>query len=257
MIEKHETSDKVYWHKYNDFYKKRLPKIASTILEIGVFKGQSIKYWRDLYKKAFIYGVDIISEKYYWPKDDNIQYFKLDQSDIIGYQNFLKKVNTKFDIIIEDGSHDPLHQKISLMESLPFMNENSIYIIEDIHSSHKEHPLFKSRLKKINSTKNIFARKEKDYHMTLQCMLQLEHMKRLQKPLSQLDLTITNKSLFSKDELVLLYNKVKKIEIFKRTILPDYCYSCKKHNFDYVTLKCSCGVELYTSSDSMSAILYF
>jgi hypothetical protein len=51
--------------------------------------------------------------------------------------------------------------------------------------------------------------------------------------------------------------KAQNIEIYKRTILPDYCYSCKKNEFDYISLRCKCGTDLYASSDSMTAIIYF
>jgi len=63
--------------------------------------------------------------------------------------------------------------------------------------------------------------------------------------------------LFTYDEVALLSNKIKKINIFKRTVLPNYCYACKTDNFDFITLKCSCGAKLYEESDSMTAVLEF
>ena len=94
--------------------------------------------------------------------------------------------------------------------------------------------------------------------MTLQCLLLLNHFKRLNKRTSDfLEVINYEKSLFSQKELILLYNRIKNIEIYKRTILPDYCYSCKKNEFDYISLRCKCGTDLYASSDSMTAIIYF
>ena len=252
-------SDKIFWHKFDSFYESRLPlDNVENILEIGVFKGDSIRYWREKYADSHIYGMDIIEENIFWPKDDRIKYFRIDQSDIVSYRQCLSEVSRIFDVVIEDGSHDPLHQKISLMETLPYLRNGSIYILEDIHTSHHDHPLFKSRLQKINESLGLFKKKNEDYYMTLQSLLHLEHFKRLNISKSDIEDSINfNKSLFTIEELKLLYDKVKKIEIFKRSILPDYCYSCYKNDFNYISLKCKCGADLYSSSDSMTAILYF
>lgn len=252
-------SDKLFWHKFNAFYEPRLPKKeVNNILEIGVFEGNSIKYWREKYKQANIFGIDIIKEQESWPKDDNIKYFEVDQSDVNKYRLCLSEINKAFDIVIEDGSHDPLHQKISLIETLKYLQKGSIYILEDIHTSHVEHPLYQKRLNKINASSKFFKKKAENYYMTLQCLLHLEHFKRMNKTVEDFNNAINFKqSLFAKEELVLLYNKVKKIEIFKRTVLPDFCYACKKSDFNYTTLQCDCGTELYSNSDSMTAMLYF
>ncbi|GAA4943042.1 hypothetical protein GCM10023314_15150 [Algibacter agarivorans] len=254
-----KVSDKIFWHKFDVFYEPRLPnKEASNILEIGVFEGNSIKYWRERYKLANIFGIDIIGERESWPKDNNIKYFEIDQSDVTKYRLCLSEINKIFDIVIEDGSHDPLHQKISLIETLPYLEKGSVYILEDIHTSHVEHPLFKSRLNKINSSLKFFKKKKIDYYMTLQCLLHLEHFKRMNRTTVDFNNSINFKqSLFTEEELILLYNKVKKIEIFKRSILPDYCYACNRSDFNYMTLKCKCGTDLYSNSDSMTAMLYF
>lgn len=252
-------SDKIFWHKFNVFYEPRLPnKEVSDILEIGVFEGSSIKYWREKYKSANIFGIDIIKERKSWPKDSKIKYFEVNQSDVNKYRLCLSEINKIFDIVIEDGSHDPLHQKISLIETLPYLQKGSVYILEDIHTSHVEHPLFKNRLSKINSSLKFFEKETTHYYMTLQCLLHLEHFKRMNKTIDDFNNSINFKqSLFTKEELILLYNKVKKIEIFKRTILPDFCYACNKSDYNYTRLKCKCGTDLYSNSDSMTAMLYF
>lgn len=252
-------SDKIFWHKFDEFYEDRLPiKNVKNILEIGVFNGGSIEYWRKKYKEANIYGIDILEEKESWPKDKCIKYYRLDQSDAIKYNECLTNINKVFDVVIEDGSHDPLHQKISLMNTLPYLQEDSMYILEDIHTSHPNHPLFKNRLQLINESKIFFKKSNVTYHMTLQCLLQIEHLKRCNKPESSLENSIDfSQSLFTIDEMKLIYKKIKRIEIFKRTVLPDYCYSCFKDDFNYTTLKCKCGTDLYLNSDSMTAILYF
>lgn len=251
-------SDKEYWHKYVDFYEKFLPKSALNILEIGVFQGESIRYWRNKYADATIYGIDIIAPLPIWPKDDAINYFQLDQSDIKSYKNVLEKVGKKIDILIEDGSHDPLHQKISLMESIDYLNEGGIYILEDIHTSHKNHPYYKSRLSKFNSQLPFFKTKKLNLLMPLQCLLMLEHFKENGIDIESIkDNFDFESSLFNFDELNKLFTRIKTIKFYKRNVLPNFCYSCKTNDFNFINLKCNCGTDLYSECDSMTAVISF
>jgi hypothetical protein len=251
-------SDKIYWHKFDKFYEAFLPVNAKNILEIGVASGDSIRYWRKKYAYAKIYGLDIVSTMPEWPKDENIFYFKLDQSDINKYQEVLLKINTPIDLLVEDGSHDPLHQKISLMESLNVLHKGSVYILEDLHTSHPSHSYYKSRLKEFNKSSKRFLNKANNVLMPLQCLLLIDHLKtngiNLETIKPQIDFT---KSLFNYEEIFLLFEKIKKINFFKRNVLPDYCYSCKTNDFDFISLKCTCGVDLYAEADSMTAVLEF
>jgi hypothetical protein len=254
----HNLSDKIYWHKFDKFYEKFIPPSAKNILEIGIFKGDSIRYWRTRFPDAKIYGLDILLKTAEWPKDDNIFYFQLDQSNVKEYKRVLAKINEPVDLIIEDGSHDPLHQKISLMESLSALTKGSIYILEDIHTSHLNHTYYKKRARKFNKLPLGFLLKTPSVFMTLQCLLLLEHLKTnnigLETVRNKIDFT---KSLFSYEEIVLLHEKIRKINLFKRTVLPDYCWSCKTNDFDFASLKCACGSDLYAEADSMTAVLEF
>jgi hypothetical protein len=255
---KKEESDKVYWHKYIDFYNKILPESIDKILEIGVFKGESIAYWREKYPKSKIFGLDIVEQNSLWPKDEKIKYFQLDQSDTVAYKKVLENVGDEIDLIIEDGSHDPFHQKISLIESLNYIKKGGIYILEDVHTSHPHHSYYKSRLAKFNDQLTIFNQKKKNILMPLQCLLLLEHLKTNGLNIESVkDMYSAKNSLFSYDEIVRLYKKVKKIKFYRRNVLPNYCYSCKTNDYDFINLKCNCGVDLYLDTDSMSVVLEF
>ena len=48
-------------------------------------------------------------------------------------KNRSKKGKRKFDIIIDDGSHQPAHQKTSFNTLWPNLNDGGLYIIEDFH----------------------------------------------------------------------------------------------------------------------------
>jgi len=255
-------SDKIFWHKFDAFYEKFIPKEAKSILEIGVFKGDSIRYWREKYANAQIYGLDIIDPLPEWPQDENIHYFQLDQSDAKRYREILAKIGQPINLLIEDGSHDPLHQKISLMESINALAPGALYILEDLHTSHPSHAYYKARVKEFYNLGTGFRffgkEKDRDLFTSLQCLLLIEHCKtnhiQIETIKDKIDFT---QSLFTYDEVALLSNKIKKINIFKRTVLPNYCYACKTDNFDFITLKCSCGAKLYEESDSMTAVLEF
>ena len=45
----------------------------------------------------------------------------------------------KFDIIIDDGSHELNHQVTSLLFFLKHLKENGIYIVEDVRASNIQH----------------------------------------------------------------------------------------------------------------------
>jgi hypothetical protein len=252
------NSDKFFWHKYVDFYENLLPKTAENILEIGVFKGESIKYWRAKYANAAIYGLDILPPIPEWPVDDKITYFQLDQSDVAQYRKTLNAIPSKLDIIIEDGSHDPLHQKISLLESLDALNTGALYILEDIHTSHPSHPYYKNRLKQFNGQGSMFKAKKGKILMPLQCLLMIEHFKENNLDITTIKDTLDFKSsLFTYEEIVKLHQRIKSITFYKRNVLPNYCYGCKTNNFDFINLKCSCGTDLYSDCDSMTVVMTF
>ncbi len=252
------TSDKIYWHKYNEFYENLIPANAKNILEIGVFKGESIRYWRELYSEAKIYGLDIVPAMPEWPQDDRIRYFQADQSDAQKYREILLSIDQPIDLLIEDGSHDPLHQKISLLESIDFLAPGAIYILEDLHTSHPGHEYYKKRAKTFNKSVLKFFGRNGNIFMPLQCLLLIDHLKTNQIALETVRNRINYaKSLFTFDEIEVLFKKIKKITFYRRSVLPDYCYSCKTNNFDFTNLKCACGADLYAEADSMTAVIKF
>ena len=61
-----------------------------------------------------------------------------DQLNINSIKKILKKFNTKFDLIIDDGWHHPQAQINSIICSLPYLNHGGVYITEDIvHDAYK------------------------------------------------------------------------------------------------------------------------
>ena len=123
-------------HNYLDFYEKfvgesRLHDLK--ILEVGVFSGQSLATWEAFFPNATIIGCDINdASKQFERKRIVIEI--LDQSNI----DELVQVGVRhgpFDLIIEDGSHFCEHQITTLRTLFPFLNNNGIYIVEDLQTN--------------------------------------------------------------------------------------------------------------------------
>ena len=103
-----------------------------NILEIGVDNGDSLRIWREYFSKANICGIDI-DKKNFEIKDTNI--LQGDQSD----HKFLNTLVTEykhFDIIIDDGSHQAKHIISSFNYLFPYLNNNGLYVIEDLQTSY-------------------------------------------------------------------------------------------------------------------------
>ncbi len=108
-------------------------------------------------------GADILCEKESWYKTDRIKYIKLDQSNVSHLEANFKTLNNP-KIIIDDGSHHPIHQLIFLDISTSEIlrrtnNEKKTIILEDIHTSLTR--AIESRnffLKKRNQLKEFFRK---------------------------------------------------------------------------------------------------
>ncbi|WP_273728085.1 class I SAM-dependent methyltransferase [Brucella gallinifaecis] len=125
------------WLDYFDVYDKEFSHFRHkrpTILEIGVYKGASLRLWKRFFGgRSTIVGVDI---------DPSCQAFHDPGSRVfveIGSQDdsaFLQHVVSKygpFDIIIDDGSHVSSHQIASFNALfLAGLKDGGIYFVEDL-----------------------------------------------------------------------------------------------------------------------------
>ena len=103
-----------------------------NILEIGVDNGDSLRIWREFFSKANICGIDIDKKNF---KINNTNILQGDQSDV----NFLKSLVSeykKFDIIIDDGSHQAKHIIASFNYLFNYLSNNGLYVIEDLQTSY-------------------------------------------------------------------------------------------------------------------------
>ena len=102
-------------------------------IEVNGGPGASLKMWKDFIPSARIIGVDIEREVLF--KEDRIVTYYCDQLKKISIENFVKDAElaeNSADIIIDDGMHNFKAGKSFLEVMIKFLNEDGIYIIEDI-----------------------------------------------------------------------------------------------------------------------------
>lgn len=132
---KYDTDKNENFHNYTRQYNSLLHEFREKpikYLEIGVFKGGSIKAFRETFKNSSCcLGLDIDNRcKKYENIENNIFVEIGDSTD----RNFIEQITTKygsFDIILDDGSHTNKDVIKSFELLFPLLNDNGLYIVED------------------------------------------------------------------------------------------------------------------------------
>ena len=157
-------------HNYSDYYSELFfnqRKRIKNFLEIGLGTNDismasnmgkegiplaSLKAWRDYFENANIYGADI--DKNILKNDTRIKTFFVDQTNPETIKLMFEKIGVnKFDVILEDGLHEYNANICFFENSIDFLSDDGIYIIEDVY--------FKDKEKFINYFKN------KDYNYSI------------------------------------------------------------------------------------------
>lgn len=144
--------DKGLTHSYIEVYEQLFDPIKDqsvNLLEIGIMYGSSLKMWKEYFKNGNITGFDIRPHitKY---NEDRIKAIVCNAT----FENEINKSidpSTKFDIIIDDGSHrveDQLKTFHILFETR--LNPNGLYIIEDIQDFERNKKYFEKLHKNIS-----------------------------------------------------------------------------------------------------------
>jgi hypothetical protein len=126
------------WHGYMPFYSKLFDPIKDSVtsfLEIGIDKGQSLFAWNEYFTNSTLYAIDILVPESvkYMPR---VKWAVADQSK----EDELKSTmntwgNPTFDVIIEDGGHTVIQQRVSLETLWSSVRPGGWYIIEDLHTN--------------------------------------------------------------------------------------------------------------------------
>ena len=142
-------------HNYSNYYSELFynnRKKIKNFLEIGLGTNDvsmasnmgvegiplaSLKAWRDFFENANIYGADI--DKKILKNEERIKTYFVDQTDPETIKSMFKKIGVnKFDIMLEDGLHE-FNANICFFEnSIEFLSNDGVYIIEDVYFKDKE-----------------------------------------------------------------------------------------------------------------------
>jgi len=142
-------SDKDTRHSYGDIYLGLLNNFSNPkILEIGVGSvnnfpyaglaaGGGLKAFRKCFPISEITGLDIDPESIDIITSDGFNGYVVDQTSddsLSQVKNDLKHLGP-FDLIIDDGFHDP-HANVRTMQALiELLSDKGTYVIEDVHES--------------------------------------------------------------------------------------------------------------------------
>jgi hypothetical protein len=112
-------------------------RFVRRVLEIGVYKGASIKLWNNYFQRAIIHGVDIEISDFSYSYLRDLPRVHLHLGRNAYSPEFIEEVfeNTelKFDIIIDDGSHQLEDMIFFVREYCKFLRQaTGILIVEDI-----------------------------------------------------------------------------------------------------------------------------
>jgi hypothetical protein len=120
-----------YCRQYDTILKDyRLKDIK--ILEIGVFKGESVKIWRESFPNAkCILGLDIDSDCKKYENTEKSIYIEIGDATNDVFIEYINNNYGPFDIIIDDGSHTNNDVILSFEKLFPLLNNNGLYIVED------------------------------------------------------------------------------------------------------------------------------
>ncbi len=99
-----------------------------SVCEIGVGHGASLRMWADIFPHAEIVGIDIAPE--YWFSEPRI-------TVIIGDATYPETAYSAaefapFDLIVDDGSHDPRDVRATFANLSDFLKPNGLYVVEDV-----------------------------------------------------------------------------------------------------------------------------
>lgn len=105
------------------------------ILEIGVQNGGSIDLYRRYFGSCKYVGIDIDPRcKSRECRDQNVE-IRIGDSGSARFLSSVAEEFGEFDIIIDDGSHDPEHQVLAFKCLYSALRDPGVYCCEDLHSN--------------------------------------------------------------------------------------------------------------------------
>lgn len=119
-----EGSDKTTVHTYGQFYDDLIADLQPRrVLEIGVFRGASIRAWRHLPDPVEVVGIDR-------NPCPGIPVIRCTAPDFSPALEQLQ--GQQFDLIIDDGSHKAEHQIAAIQQLAPLIRAGGVFVVEDL-----------------------------------------------------------------------------------------------------------------------------
>lgn len=129
-IFKRHSCDK-YTHCYHKFYETLPP--PARLLEVGVWKGASLRAWREWWPKADILGADTFERgpaPTDFPPFSNPSVVQVD-SRTYDFTRFYED-GERPDLVIDDGSHKPRDQAATFRNLWSLVAPGGTYVVEDV-----------------------------------------------------------------------------------------------------------------------------
>lgn len=122
-------SPHTYADVYSSLFIERRDEIRS-LLEVGIFRGASLRMWRDYLPNAVIYGADIDSGLLF--EEERITTTAMDQTDPVSIAQAIARLGiSSVDVIIDDGLHEFDANRVLFESTFELLSERGTCVIED------------------------------------------------------------------------------------------------------------------------------
>jgi mycinamicin biosynthesis methyltransferase MycE-like protein len=130
------------FHWYTAHYQREFAPYRDRpvrILEIGIggFSGElggaSLKVWKKYFHRGTVFGLDLFDKSEL--NQPRLTALVGDQGDTDGLVA-LAREHGPFDIVIDDGSHENEHVRVSFEALFPYVRSGGLYVIEDLQTSY-------------------------------------------------------------------------------------------------------------------------
>lgn len=121
-----------YTPVYHEMFKDRRNEIKKVI-EIGPAEGAGLFMFRDYFPNAVIIGLELdhVRVDNLQESGEPIAVYQFDQSSAKDICSKIEEFESA-DIVIDDGSHNPIDQIFTFQGVMPYLKKGSTYIIEDV-----------------------------------------------------------------------------------------------------------------------------
>jgi hypothetical protein len=125
-------TDKLRYMEYYWWHLHHWAQQPVTLLEIGVFQGQSLKMWESLFPNGAIHALDINPECVQYANPPRTTVTIGSQADPAALEQWAASAAAPIDLIVDDGSHIMEHLRISFLHLFPKLRPGGIYVLEDL-----------------------------------------------------------------------------------------------------------------------------